>query len=154
VKLPLATFLPYRLNVLAATVSESLATLYARRFGIDIPQWRVLATLGEFERMTARDVCAHAKMNKTTASRAVAALHARGLVRREVDRADARQVFLSLKPKGRQVYEALVPEALDFAARLVDGLDTADRAALERILVHLTARATPPAAGRQDEARP
>ena len=38
-------FLPFRLNRLAAEVSERLSRIYAASFDLDIPQWRVLATL-------------------------------------------------------------------------------------------------------------
>ena len=36
-------FLPFRLNVLAQTVSERLSAIYASKFNLDIPQWRILA---------------------------------------------------------------------------------------------------------------
>lgn len=139
--LRLETFLPYRLNVLASTVSESLASLYSARYGFGIPEWRVLATLGQFGRMTARDIGAHSRMHKTTVSRAVTALVGRGYVKREANRADMREAFLSLRPKGRAVYDDLVPTATSFAERVVAGLSSEDRAALERIVDHLAHRA-------------
>lgn len=139
--LRLEAFLPYRLVVLAATVSENLAALYSERYGITIPEWRVLATLGQFGRMTARDVGAHARLHKTTVHRAVVALVGRGFIRREPNRADQREAFLSLKPRGRAVYEDLVPTALAFAGRLTEDLSPEDRDALERILDGLGAKA-------------
>jgi DNA-binding MarR family transcriptional regulator len=139
--LRLEAFLPYRLNVLATTVSESLASLYSARYGFGIPEWRVLATLGQFGRMTARDIGAHSRMHKTTVSRAVTELVARGYVKREANRADMREAFLSLKPRGRAVYDDLVPTATAFAARVVEGLSGEDRAALDRIVDHLAKRA-------------
>jgi DNA-binding MarR family transcriptional regulator len=139
--LRLEEFLPYRLNVLAATVSESLATLYAERYGISIPEWRVIATLGQFERMTGRDIASHSRMHKTTVSRAAAALEAKGWIKRETNRADLREAFLTLKPKGRAVYDDLVPRATTFADGLLDGLDRQERAALDRLIGHLMQRA-------------
>jgi len=38
--LRLETFLPYRLSVLANEVSTRLASVYAERFGLTIPEWR------------------------------------------------------------------------------------------------------------------
>jgi DNA-binding MarR family transcriptional regulator len=127
--------------VLAAPVSESLASLYSTKYGIGIPEWRVIATLGQFGRMTARDIGAHSRMHKTTVSRAVTQLEAKGFVKREANRADMREAFLSLKPRGREMYEDLVPTALAFAARVMDGLGPDERNALDRLITHLAERA-------------
>ena len=44
--LRLEEFLPHRLNVLSSLVSQALTRVYGR-YGIGIPEWRVLVTLGE-----------------------------------------------------------------------------------------------------------
>jgi len=44
--LELDRFVPYRLSVLSNVVSRAFALLYAERFDLAIPQWRVLAVLG------------------------------------------------------------------------------------------------------------
>src|SRR5436309_15335097 len=44
-KLDLFRFVPFRLNRLAAEVSAALASEYRQRYGLDIPEWRVIATL-------------------------------------------------------------------------------------------------------------
>ena len=41
--LKLIQFLPYQLNVVATLVSEALSRVYARRYRIGIPEWRVLS---------------------------------------------------------------------------------------------------------------
>lgn len=138
--LQLDTFLPYRLNVLAQVVSEGLARLYSERFGIGIPEWRIIATLGEFGQMTARDVGAHSRMHKTKVSRAVAALEERRLLERRANEQDRREAFLSLTAAGRNVYEAIAPLALNYAEQLTDGLSAEDLATLERIVAQLMAR--------------
>jgi len=82
VQLLLEDFLPYRLNIAAANVSEGLARVYSARFGLDIPGWRVIATLGQFGRVTAKMIGGHSQMHKTKVSRALMQLQARGLVER------------------------------------------------------------------------
>jgi DNA-binding MarR family transcriptional regulator len=58
-------------------------------------------------------------------------------VRRE-NRADRREAFLSLTPAGRAIYDDLAPGALDFARRLFETVDPADRTAFERAVARLT----------------
>lgn len=117
--LVLADFLPYRLSVAAATASEGLARLYGARFGIAIPEWRVVATVGEFGSITAGAIGRHARMSKVKVSRAAASLEARGLIARAANPADRREAFLVLTPEGAALYRAIAPLALDYAARLV-----------------------------------
>src|SRR5258706_4801200 len=45
-RLDLFRFVPFRLNRLAAEVSAALSSEYQQRYRVDIPEWRVLATLG------------------------------------------------------------------------------------------------------------
>jgi DNA-binding MarR family transcriptional regulator len=137
--LTLASFLPYRLNVAAALVSQGLSRIYSQRYDIGIPEWRVLATLGEFGQMTAKAVGQHSHMHKTKVSRAVAVLEGRGWVTRQANEQDMREAFLTLTPKGRAVYDDLVPVALDFQRRLDDVIGGRDLVAFERALDRLAA---------------
>ena len=138
--LRLEQFLPYQLNVVAALVSEALSRVYARRYRIGIPEWRVLVTLGQFGVMTGKSIGAHTHMHKTKVSRAVAFLEKRKLLARRVNRADMRESFLSLTAAGRAIYEELTPQALDFANRLTEILTPADRDAFDRALQQITER--------------
>ena len=138
--LKLEEFLPYRLNVCASLVSQALSRVYAERYKIGVPEWRVLVTLGQFGMMTAKAIGIHSCMHKTKVSRAVALLERRKLVARRADRADLREAFLSLTPAGRDIYSEVAPIALDFAQKLLDSVDAADRAALDRALKKLTER--------------
>src|SRR5262245_65685412 len=127
--LKLEEFLPYRLNVVASLVSQALSRIYAERYGIGVPEWRVLVTLGQFGMMTGKAIGAHSHMHKTKVSRAVAELERRKLVARRANREDLRESFLSLTPGGRAIYEELAPHALEFARRPGEVIDPQDRAA-------------------------
>ena len=84
--LKLEEFLPYRLNVCASLVSQALSRIYADRYRIGVPEWRVLVTLGQFGAMTGKAIGAHSHMHKTKVSRAVALLERRKLVTRRANR--------------------------------------------------------------------
>ncbi len=139
--LKLEEFLPYRLNVVASLVSQALSRIYAERYGVGVPEWRVLVTLGQYGTMTGKAIGAHSHMHKTKVSRAVAELEKRKLLTRRANRADMREVFLSLTPAGRAIYEDLAPGAVEFAQHLSEAVAPGDREAFERALVSLTEHA-------------
>ena len=139
--LKLEEFLPYRLNVVAALVSQALSRVYAERYGIGVPEWRVLVTLGQYGMMTGKTIGEHSHMHKTKVSRAVALLEKRKLLTRRANKADMREALLSLTPAGRAIYQDLAPVATAFARRFVEAIDPADRAAFDRALKALVARA-------------
>ena len=138
--LKLEDFLPHKLNVLSSLVSQALSRVYGQRYGIGIPEWRVLVTLGEYGVMTGKAIGERTHMHKTKVSRAVAQLEQRKFVTRRANRADLREAFLSLTPSGRAVYEEAAPIALDFTNRLSEVVAPSDRAAFDRAMRQLTER--------------
>src|SRR5262245_51159655 len=104
--LKLEEFLPYRLNVCASLVSLALSKIYAERYKIGVPEWRVLVTLGQFGAMTAKAIGTHSHMNKTKVSRAVDLLEGRKIVTRSANRTDRRAAFLSLTTTGRAAHRS------------------------------------------------
>jgi DNA-binding MarR family transcriptional regulator len=111
--LQLGDFVPFRLNRLAAEVSEHLATIYRERFGLEIPEWRVMATVGPERGCTAQYIARSTRMHKTRVSRAIAHLEKRGLMTRVTSSTDRREMELRLTRAGRRVYAELVPLALE-----------------------------------------
>ena len=138
--LELETFLPYRLNVAALLASQAFSRIYQERHGLDIPEWRVIATLGEYGTMTGKAIGLYANLHKTKVSRAVAGLEQRKLLARRANRADMREVFVSLTPAGRAIYQDLAPVAQAFARRLLEAVAPPDRAAFDRALTALIER--------------
>jgi DNA-binding MarR family transcriptional regulator len=109
-KLDLFKFVPFRLNRLAAEVSSALASEYQERYRLDIPEWRVLATLGfRVEPCSAQYIAHCTRTHKSTISRAVTALMQRYLIERVENEDDRREFRLRLTRKGRALYEELIP---------------------------------------------
>lgn len=135
--LRLEAFLPYRLNVLAAAVSEGLARVYSERFGLDIPGWRVLATLGQFGPVSSKQIGSHSRMHKTKVSRAVTDLEARGLVRRDANPDDKREAIVALTHRGTVTYREIVPLALAYEREVLAAFPAGEAQQLEAALDRL-----------------
>lgn len=138
--LQLDRFLPYRLSVVTNRISGALSRHYADRFGIGIPEWRVIANLGRTPGLTANDVVERSAMDKVTVSRAVAALEHKGLLSRERDAGDKRKSRLTLSAKGQTVYAEIAPLALGFERDLLTVLTADETAQLDRIIDKLNGK--------------
>jgi DNA-binding MarR family transcriptional regulator len=111
--LQLSSFTPFRLNRLAAGVSDYLSQVYRERFGLEIPEWRVIATVGPECSCTAQHIADSTRMHKTRVSRAIAHLVKRGLIERASNVDDRREMELRLTESGRELYNELIPLALE-----------------------------------------
>jgi DNA-binding MarR family transcriptional regulator len=118
-KLELERFLPYRLNRISTAVSQEFRSVYGPHHDLTIPEWRVLATLGQFDQMGAKAIGAHSSMHKTKVSRAVRALEERRWLKRRESCEDRREEILTLTALGRRVYDDIVPRATAFEKRLL-----------------------------------
>ena len=136
----LAGFLPYRLSVTTNRVSRAFAARYTREFGLSIPEWRVMAVLGERAPLSSNEVCEATAMDKAKVSRALTALRHKGFVKKAPHPDDQRLLRLSLSAKGLRVYGAIVPRARQLEAELTAGLTAGERGQLDRLLDKLQAR--------------
>lgn len=121
-ELDLLRFIPFRLNRLAAEVSRDLAKVYSDEFGIDITEWRVLATLGMSEPRSAQFIVRCTRTHKSKVSRAVTRLALAGLLEGVENDSDRRETQLRMTNKGRALFERLVPVVLGYEQRLLASL--------------------------------
>lgn len=152
--LDLEHFLPYRLSVLSNRISEGIAQTYRNRFGLSVTEWRAIAIVGRYPKISATEVAQRSAMDKVAVSRAVKNLLERGLLERESSDSDRRAKHLSLSVEGQDVHDRIVPEARAFERQLLTALDPADRDALDRAIDRLAAAADPesiPAAPNRTE---
>jgi DNA-binding MarR family transcriptional regulator len=109
--------------VLAQEVSEQLSAIYAKRFNLDIPQWRILANLASRGEMTAQEVAFVTFSHKSTISRAVAELETRKLIERTTSTKDKRAFAMRMTAKGRKLFSQLLPLVLAFEQDLLKKLN-------------------------------
>ena len=139
-QLKLAEFLPYQLSITSNAISDLIARAYRGRFALKIPEWRLMAVLGERASATQRELCEATAMDKVTVNRATKALEDRGLVGRAPNAADGRSHHLALTGTGRELYDQIVPLALSVEAELEKILGSGEARALENMLAQLRAR--------------
>jgi DNA-binding MarR family transcriptional regulator len=134
-RLDLFHFMPFRLNRLSAEVSSALSAEYQARYGLDIPSWRVLATLGfRREACSAQYIADCTRTHKSTISRAVTALMERQIVERVENADDRREFRLQLTRKGNALYEELIPRLLRREQAIFSCLSAQERRQLGKLL--------------------
>lgn len=139
--LVLDRFLPYRLSVASNAVSTSISNAYRKRFGLRIPEWRLIAILAETSALTPAMLGERTRMDKISVSRAASALTDRGLIAADDNPDDGRSHFLSLTDDGRALYAEIAPVALATETALFAGLTPDERAILEQLLRRIEAAA-------------
>lgn len=140
-ELILEKFLPYRLSVLSHTISTTIAGVYEKRFGVSIPEWRVIAILGRFPGLSAVDVAERTLMDKVAVSRAVTKLIKTGRIDRQFADADRRRSILNLSEEGRKVHDEIAPLALQFESDLLEGIAADDIDTLDTVIDGLMSKA-------------
>ena len=149
-ELKLDAYLPYRLSVASNAVSRLIARAYEDRFGLTIPQWRLMAVLAETS-MTQHQIVARTAMDKVTVSRAAQQLVVRHLVGRTANESDGRSHVLALTDSGRRLHAEIAPMAMAYEAALLAGLSPAEVETLKRLLIRLETAAGK-LSGETDEA--
>jgi len=134
-------YLPYRLSVASNAVSGLIARAYEDRFGLTVPQWRLLCVLAEDGQLSQVQIVARTVMDKVTVSRAAQGLVKRRLVGRSQNAADGRSQLLALTPEGRNLFAEIAPLALAYEAALIAGLAPEEVTLLKRLLTRLQSAA-------------
>ena len=139
-ELILEDFLPYRLSVLSHTISTTIANVYEKRFGVSIPEWRVIAILGRFPGLSAVEVADRTMLDKVAVSRAVTKLIRNGRIDRQFADSDRRRSILNLSDEGRQVHDEIAPLALAFEHDLLQGISAEDYDTFNIVIERLLAK--------------
>lgn len=137
----LTDFLPYLLSVTSNAVSDRIADEYRARFGLKIPEWRVMAILGDAGVITQRALVAATWMDKVAVNRACKVLEDKGLIARRPNARDGRSHHLELTASGKAMHAQIMPIAQGMERRLFAALDADEQSRFKTLLakVHETA---------------
>ena len=114
----LKEFVPYLLSITSNAVSGRIALEYRQRFGLSVPEWRVMAVLGDSGPLTQRDLTRLTVMDKVAVNRACKGLEERGLASRQPNAQDGRSHLLELTESGTRMHDEIMPLALEMERRL------------------------------------
>ncbi len=130
-------FLLYRLSSVSRRVAGACAEVYLEEFGLGVPEWRLMAQIGRFGSISARDIAEKISMDRVAISRAAAKCLADGLIQERASTTDRRSKVLSFTPKGKALYRRVIPRACELANLIESGLTRAEAKLLKRLLEKL-----------------
>ena len=130
-------FVPYQLSITSNMVSQLIAGEYHTRFGLKVPEWRVMAVLGDVSQATQRDIAWRSYMDKVAVNRACKGLEERALIARVPNQADGRSHLLALTEAGWALHGEIMPLALRMEKRLLERFCDEERATLTALLERL-----------------
>ena len=134
-RLRLDDHLPHALRLTADATSRLIARAYEDRFGLSVPEWRLMAWLAEAGPAAQTEIARRTAMDGASVQWA-----AEGLARRrDIDTGDNGR--LTLTAPGRALYAQIAPLALAYEATLLTGFSPGEAAALKLLLARLRAAA-------------
>lgn len=133
----LSDFLPYLMSVTTNAVSDLVAGKYRERFGLKIPEWRVMAVLGDAGALTQRDLVEATRMDKVAVNRACKVLEDRGLAARSPNDRDGRSHHLELTAAGKAMHAEIMPLALGMEKQLFAVLSAQERRDFKAVLARI-----------------
>ena len=108
--------------------------------GLTLSQWQVLATLSRLGKATMGEVAAFCATDRTTLTRTVDRMVTDGLLRRDRDVVDRRQVNLDLTEQGSAVFRTALVVVTRFNDRVTDVLNPEEVTRLQPMIGRVLAR--------------
>lgn len=136
-KFNLREFFPYRLSVIEQRMSKSIARQYVDDFGLNRTEWRVMATLAELEKISAREICQFTHLEKMQVSRAISRFKQSSMVLQKKSNDDQRLIELSLTKKGWKIYQQIMPLVRQQEERILSVLSETEQKQLQKIFSKL-----------------
>lgn len=138
---PLEKRLTYRCLLIANRTSRFLAPML-ETYGLSVTTWRVVAVIGRYGPLSAKDAATHSSTDAFQISRAIDYLAKKKLIRRELDKHDKRRVRLLLTPSGQKVHDEISRVISSVEEQFLAGLASTKRELLLAALDDIEERGT------------
>jgi DNA-binding MarR family transcriptional regulator len=113
---------------------ERLSGEHVRECGLTHAQFDIIATLGNTEGMSYKELGDKTLITKGTMTGVIERLEQKGLVERQRSLDDKRSWFIRLTPQGEQVFREVFPKVIARGGDVFAGYSDDDFAALEKVL--------------------
>lgn len=123
----------YLLAANARLVQRDMTACLAQ-LGVAHAQWSIMLALWAGDGLTQRDLSRRVAIEEATLARALVRMEKEGLVRRERDRADGRQMLVFLTEKSERLQDQLIPIAFSVQEQATASLSESERATLASLL--------------------
>lgn len=133
----LQSSISFHIYRVAAMWTRITSRVYGERFGVSVPELRVLRLLAQSSGATNADICQAWSMDKGLCSRTVTALAERGLIVKMSDKADRRLTRLKLSAAGQEAIDQMEPIRRARRAQLRAALESDEYEALFRIFARI-----------------
>jgi DNA-binding MarR family transcriptional regulator len=130
------------IHVFSNLIGRAFYSQVETKHKISIIQWRIFITLMNHPGATAVHIGESWALRAMSVGRAIQELEERGLIVRRPHLRDRRSHALYLTPKGKKMYEKVVPDANARYHDIVDCLPPRDRSHLAQALVKLVRNAS------------
>jgi DNA-binding MarR family transcriptional regulator len=138
-------FLTFHLIRLANAAKTQITRRYLLDFDVSVPEWRLLALAMRFAPMRFSELVGRSNMDKGQVSRTLQALTRRGLINAKTIGSAGKgardsispPVMVSVTPKGRKLYETILPVAQRNQAAVLNTLSASERKTLHTVLTKL-----------------
>ena len=131
----------YRLQRLYALAGAPVVRLCEGRYGVTRREFRLLCLVVDGGPVSPSRLSELAHLDPARASRVIAALAKKRLVRREVQDGDRRHALIAATREGEALHQELFPQIADINRGVVSVLDAGQVQALDQILAVLTRHA-------------
>ena len=121
--------IPYMMNRVAGRLNRSLEDDLLK-LGITFQHWRVLAVLARGDGISIADLSAYAVVPHSTLSRLLTRLEGDKLVERSAETPDGRTARVLITPRGRKLYERILPLATGWRDEALVGFSAGEKEAL------------------------
>jgi len=136
-------FVDNYLSYLLAHASHLVSSQFhahLRRHGVQVPTWRLLATLSDGDGRTIGELARISLYNQPTTTKIIDRLEADGYAERRRSEQDRRKMLVYITSKGRGLVDELLRDAQTHEARVLEGYSGEEVALLKKVLRTLILR--------------